>query len=233
MPIRLTLVGFLVTLSALPAVAGPKGEDGVVARLVWEPGLVGAATPGRIPFQDAPPQGTTPPTGLTKPRYARIVMAGTKGLSVVLDALPESPRLWVDSDFDRDLTDEKRVWLKKSGSNHHRTQSLLIRYGDEEEPTPLDFHFRYMPSKEPDYVQVFANVHRRGTVVLGGRLRLVALVDGRADLRFDDPEKDRIYIDLDGDGRFSATSTRSEQIVFGEPFRVGAEGWIAKTSTLR
>ena len=220
-------------LVLLGGIAPSEAEDrqATTATLVWEPGLVGTFKPGKIPFQQEPPEGTPALTGLERPRYARIVMAGTRGLTVALDALPESPRLWVDSDFDGDLSDEKRIWLKQTGSTFTRTQPVLVRYEGDDDATPLPLSFRFMPAKEPDYVQVWANVHRRGTVVLGGRLRLVALVDGHADLRFDDPKRDLLFVDLNGDGRFSAAAGVSEHVPFGEPFRAGHEGWIARTPT--
>ena len=74
---------------------------------------------------------------------------------------------------------------------------------------------------------MFARAHRRGTVILGGRLRFVALADHSFDAAFED-ERDRIYLDLNGDGRYQVTGSAPEQITAGKPFRVGDEGWVAR-----
>ena len=48
---------------------------------------------------------------------------------------------------------------------------------------------------------------------------------------FDDEKRDRIWIDLDGDGDFQWQGDAPERIVPGEPFRVGEEGWTAHVTS--
>ena len=140
--------------------------------------------------------------------------------------------LWVDHDFDRNLKNEKRVWLKPTGTTFTRSQVILVTYPGDEKRTRAELRFTYMPPNGDDYVAVYPLVHRRGTVVLGGRLRLIALTDGSSDLRFNDPKRDKLYIDLDGDGRFATTGDAPERVIQGEPFRVGEEGWIAEVTDI-
>ncbi len=223
----LPLLLLLLTLAAPRGVAAD--EDLLTAHLTWEPGGVGSLSAGRIPFKGEPPEGVVPIPDVRAGRYARIRMAGSKkGLLVALDVDKANPRLWVDHDFDGDLNDEKESELTRSGENFFRRQQVLAPYDDESEPVPLALHFSHIPAKGGDYVTVYALIHRRGTVVLGGRLRFVALADHSFDAAFDDEKRDRIYVDLDGDGRFQTTGDAPERILPGEPFRVGKEGWTAR-----
>ncbi len=218
----------LLLLLAAPAAAE---EEIVTARLSWEPGSVGTTSAGRIPFKDVPPEGVVPPDGLTNPRYARIKMAGSKGLNVVLDALPDAPRLWVDHDFDGDLKEEKQTHLQKSGTRWFRRQVVLAPYADERQPVSIPLTFSYLPERGEDFVSVYATIHRRGTVVLGGRLRLIALTDHSFDVCFDDVQRDKLWLDLDGDGVFQSTADAPERVLPGVPFRVGEEGWVARVTS--
>ncbi len=222
------LLPLLLLLLARGAAA--EGEI-VTARLAWEPGGVGGFSPGRIPFRAEPPEGVAPLVGLTNARYARIKMAGTKGLNVALDAVAGAPRLWVDHDFDGDFQDEQQSHMQKSGTGWFRRQVVLAHYADETEAVPLPLYFSHLPSNGDDYVTVYAQIHRRGTVVLGGRLRLVALTDHSFDVCFDDAKRDRIWIDLDGDGDFQWRGDAPERVRPGEPFRVGEEGWTAQVTS--
>nr|MDJ0523519.1 HEAT repeat domain-containing protein [Planctomycetota bacterium] len=206
-------------------------EEIVTARLSWEPGGVGGFSSGKVPWRAGPPEGVTPLTGVSNVRYARIKMAGSKGLALALDIVKDAPRLWVDRDFDGDLQEEKQTYLQRSGTRWFRRQVVLAPYADESQPVPIPLQFNYLPGNGEDYVTVYAPIHRRGTVVLGGRLRLIALTDHSYDVCFDDEKRDRIWVDLDGDGRFQSRGGAPERVAAGEPFRVGEEGWIARVTS--
>ncbi len=222
-------VPLLLLLLTPFALAGD--EEIVTAHLSWEPGGVGSFNAGRIPFKPDPPEGVTPLKGLTNPFYARIKMAGTKGLTLAFDAVEGAPRLWVDHDFDGDLSDEKLTHMEKAGTNWSRRQTVLARYADEKQAVPIPLYFSHIPSSSATHVQVFGRIHRRGTVVLGGRLRLLALTDHSFDVCFDDEKRDKIWIDLDGDGAFQFRGDAPERVMPGKPFRVGAEAWIARVTS--
>jgi HEAT repeat protein len=65
-------------------------------------------------------------------------------------------------------------------------------------------------------------MHRRGSVVLEGRERLVGIADGNADLRFDDP-KDTLFLDRNGDGKL----TDADALAPGRPFSLRGAGYVA------
>jgi len=230
---RLPGVHRLLSALLLLVLAAPlraAEEEIVTVRLAWEPGTIGSISAGRIPFQADPPPGIEALPGLRIPRYARIRMADSKGLLVALDADEDNVRLWVDHDVDGDLNDEREMRFEASGKNGFRRVEILAPYADEKEPVPVTLHFSHMRTKAADFVSVFARIHRRGTVVLGGRLRFVALTDHSFDAGFEDA-RDRIYLDLNGDGRYQVAGAAPEQITAGKPFRVGNEGWVARVTS--
>ena len=222
----------LLVLLLLTAPPARGGEDEIVTALLsWEPGTVGSVSSGRVPFAGAPPAGVEPLPDLRNPHYARIKMAGKGGLLLAFEPDPENPRLWVDHDFDGDLRDETQTSMTAAGVNWFRVQEVLASYPDETGPVAVPLQFMWIPSQGPDFVTVYARIHRRGTVELGGRLRFVALADHSFDAAFDDAARDRIYLDLDGDGVFQVAGDAPEQIKADTPFRVGAEGWTAHVTS--
>jgi HEAT repeat protein len=219
----------LLVLTVLAAGAS-AGEETTVARLEWEPGVFGATRPHTIPFKSAVPAGTKIPEGMSGSAvYSRIVFGGSRGLSLALEPEETPPRVWIDTDLDRDLTDEEPCVFEKVGSTWRLQETVLVPYEDEAKPVPIEVQMHRTTPGPADRVFFHARIHRKGHVELGGRLRPVALVDGSSDARFDRPSKDVLYLDLDGDGRIDRAATSVEIVRPGEPFRLGDEGWVADT----
>jgi len=219
----------LCLLVLLPTAVADEDVETIVAHLAFEPGRIESIGANKVPLKSDPPKSVAALPALQNPRYSRIVMAGTKGLLIAMDAYPDGPRLFVDHNMDGELVDEKRVWMRKEGTEYERDQTVLISYEGDAQPTPVTLHFEYRPGMAVDYLTVQPMVHRRGRAVLGGRLRLVAMCDNTSDLRFDH-SRDSLYVDLNGNGAFDTYGTDSEEIKPDTPFRVGEEGWIAKRS---
>lgn len=63
---------------------------------------------------------------------------------------------------------------------------------------------------------------RETRAVVGDRLRWIALVDGNADGRFNDPKHDYLLVDHDADGRLDDAAGAVERSALTEPVRIGA-----------
>ncbi len=235
----LALLGALTVaaLSPHPTAAEEEkaaGRGTAQCALEWEPGRVGGVRIMTLPFHPEPPEDVEPLETLRDGRYARIRWGTGQGLLLALDVAPGHERLFVDLDRDGDLTDETSTTWWGAGQAGVRTESVPVSYAGEEdgeggaagEPVPV--RFQRVAGDAPDKVRITPWVHRRGRVVLGGRLRLVALLDDRADLRFDDPERAHLFVDVDGNGRFTTGSDSHEEVGLGKPFRVRGEGWKAE-----
>lgn len=213
-----------------PPEGAPAWADAAprTVELALEPGTVEGLSAGPVPLGEVLPRGTRPLSGLSRPRYARLPMAESEGLTVALDADPKSPRLWVDTTFDLQLDDEQGAYLTPEGAGWVLEQDLLAPYRDTPYAVVIPVRFAYAPGAAAEPLTLSVRVHRTGLAVLGGRLRRVALVDRNQDARFDDPQHDRLYVDLDGDGEIEVRGGASEEVRLGEPFRVGEEGWVAR-----
>ena len=120
-----------------------------------------------------------------------------------------------------------RIKVGKGSATH--TMSVLADYDDESEPQRVPLEFVYRDQNGTHYLRVRVDGHRLGSAVMGGRLRAFGVVDGNFDARFDDEERDPIYLDLNGDGMLQAAGENApERIRIGKPFRVGAEGWVVE-----
>ncbi|MGA2257763.1 MAG: hypothetical protein ABSG53_24130, partial [Thermoguttaceae bacterium] len=69
----------------------------------------------------------------------------------------------------------------------------------------------------------------RGTLSLGKTKHAVLLIDGNADACFDTVGQDRVWIDLDGDGRFDPFT---EQFLLGKPIAKGGEVYLVRSDPL-
>ncbi len=223
----------LLALAAGPLPAKDADPDDadpnvVEARLEWEPGRLGGYAAMFIPFRTALPKGLTPLAAAADARYARIRWGDGPGLTLALDVSPGRERLWIDLDLDGDLAGETRTSWFGAGKGGTRDETVLVRYGEGDPGDPVPVRFFRSPSWAPDRVRITPWMHRRGEVVLGGRLRAVALVDDNSDLRFDDPKRDKLFLDVDGDGSFATATNSHERIGIGEAFRLGEEAWRAE-----
>ncbi|MCA9314644.1 MAG: HEAT repeat domain-containing protein [Planctomycetes bacterium] len=226
--VPLLLLLMILAGGLLPAMPGEDG-DVVTAHLALEPDLLASTGAGRIPFRKEPIDGVEMPGEASADmRISKIRMASSKGLLVAMAVDPNSPRLWVDRNMDGSLADERPLWPRPPtpGAAASVLVEILAPYEGEADPQPVGLRLTWLPQNAPEHVTCQAQVHRRGTVVLGGRLRPVAISDGSFDAAFDD-KRDQIWLDLDGDGQIQTVGTGIETIPRDEPFRVGDEGWIA------
>lgn len=214
------------------AIGGPAAPPEVVeATLEWEPSPIGPQTVMTLPLSPQAPEGVTLPTDLVEARYARIRWGSGPGLAFAVDVSPSRPRLWVDTDLNGSLLDEARSEWTRGPAAWTRSETVRVLYEGEGPPEEVPIRLEHPLAWEPDKVRIVPDGHRAGTVVLAGRVRRVALADRNADLRFDDAERDRLYLDLDGDGLLNVAETGHERIEPGQPVRVGAQGWIAEVAS--
>ncbi len=224
----MTRAGFILLVlaavawsSAAPAIAAEE----VSADLAWTVGRIGPARSMTLPLKPERPNDLIPPPGLGDPRFARIRWGEGRGLAVALDTRPGQERLYIDTDLDGALDDETpQPWFPADEAGQ-RLVAVRVAYADASDPLALKIRLARAATWTIDRVQILPQIHRRGEVELGGRLRLVALLDDNADLRFDDPERDHAYVDLDGDGTLRATASSHERVRIGEPFRIGEAAW--------
>ncbi len=223
------MVRALVVLLGMLVLAGPALAD-VDAALEWEPGRLLTAPANFLPFSakgglQKPPEGMTPPDGLGDPRLARIRWGDGWGLGLVLDLQPGRERLWVDADVDGAFDPPHAESVEWAGPGHAVTRELEVSVVYEDEETRVLVRFLRAAPWGATRVRVLPLVHRQGFVEIEGRLRLVALSDGNADLRFDDAEKDAIWVDLDGNGELDLRLEGGERVLSGKTFRLGDHGY--------
>ena len=146
------------------------------------------------------------------------------------------PRLWADTDGDRDLSDEQAYEgraVARQGEGFLRRLGRALRRSDPEEVGfgPLSLSFQGGPATEVAVqVRELSRGHpslmarpaalRAGTVKFGARSCAVALVDLTLDGRYDGYftsgwgyGSDRLAIDLDGDGQFAPGYPASREVM--------------------
>ena len=194
------------------------GEPLAVARLKWEAGLLGSAKASKVTLAANPPKGITPPTGLQQGSFGSVTVGGDKRLAFALGA----KHLWLDLNLNSNLADDRPLAAKQGLAWRHTPS---VRLGKD---LTVDLTFYRTATCKPGHIHYYPGMHRRGSVLLEGRVRLVGLSDGNADLKFDDPQTDLLYIDLDGDGRLGTNDTvpRGAFLLRGVPYaaRIGKDG---------
>jgi HEAT repeat protein len=231
-----TLVTALAACAALLAPSPDAGAKprkrrsapgSAVAELEWEAGLIAWPQGHRaVPLSKERPERLQVPPGLREPRFAQLGRGVLRGLTVVLDLTPGTERIWVDTDRDGDLAEHRAVrWTLATPWRAYESVELAL--GKAPEPVSVDLEFRFQRSEGGERLTVRSLAHRRGRVVLAGRVRQLAVVDANANLRFDDEGEDYLYLDVDGDGALREGRGSYEAFPVGTPIRLGADGWVA------
>lgn len=183
-----------------------------------------------------------------KPLYGALILGSDRGRPVFF-ALDRSegadPLLYVDSNGDGDLTNDRKVvldrheyLLKDDRSGREVTRLVYTahveapaRYGEARSTlVPVQLGVSYMVETPAALTNPYAtqllyhrDYLREGTVTLGGRSMKMALVDDRTTGRFDqlthtDPKRPNVtlLLDLNGDGRFDR---KTEAFDAAKPFQ--------------
>lgn len=209
----------LLLLSLVARAEGPS------AKLEWASGHLGTVYPRFYALGTAAPEGVKVPADLADGRFGVLELAGGVRIAVAHEAKGKARGLWVDSDLDGDLAEETPVRWSPGEFWPNTTDTVRIPVPGEDQPRSVLLLFKRERSDIHDRLGVITRVHRRGWIEIGTRLRPVALVDGNGDLRFDDVEHDRAFLDLDGDGEIQ---TSYEELRLGEPVALGREGYAAE-----
>jgi hypothetical protein len=155
-------------------------------------------------------------------RYG-VVSLGSDPARVVLwepDA-PGGPRLWFDADGDGRLTEEERHALTGEGL----TVPVAFTLGAGENAQRLVRTLVFRRSAVGDGVRYAVRGYAVGSLDLGGTSYRALLTDGNADGCLNTPGADRLWIDLDRDGRFDPVT---EQFLLGTPIRHGGRTYLVR-----
>ncbi|MHC4958439.1 MAG: VWA domain-containing protein [Planctomycetota bacterium] len=213
--------------------------DGAQAVLTWKVGTVRGRHPLRLPLDAKVPPGVVPPAipkvevpeGQDQPGpplYAQLPFGDLAKLTLAVTPL----KLVVDGNLDGDLFKETVQDWARTGGVLHRTVHLAVPFAAEPEPVEVPVLVTYRPDAKPPRIELAARAYRIGTVVLAGRERKVALVDATGDLRYDKPDEDRLFFDLDGNGKLRLSETSHEELRADLPFQLAGRGFVARTPDL-
>lgn len=220
------LIALVAVALTIGGTAAAQPEIHVSSTLEWHPTPLVDGTPRKLEFGPKPPIGLETPHTIKNALYASVAFGPAMKLVVALDTTPDEERIWVDTDLDLDLTDEARVgWEDRSP--WLRREEIVLQEGVNERRVPVRVFSRDEAASDRARFGLTISGHFRGTATLGGRERVIALVDGNSDLQIGDPEQDLLVIDVDGDGHPNAAVGSLERFPLGLPFRFGDEAWTA------
>lgn len=220
--------------------SAPAADEEVVsAVLSWEPSTRGPLFAIDVEWTEVPPEGAVVPADGRGLRYLVRPIGDSASLFFAVetapaeetgesDAEPEKPlRIWVDHDFDLDLTDgDSAEWVRRRG-RLEQNWGLSVPSEAEREGLATDAILMRVGDVGPEEAKLGLRSHRSGTIELGDRVRLVALVDRTHDLRFDH-EDDRVLLDIDGDGSLDTSEGSLEELRVGAPFRLPTGGFTPR-----
>jgi hypothetical protein len=159
------------------------------------------------------------PTG--KARYGMLAIGTEPADFPALVWLPDSGQLWVDADGDGRFADAERYTL---GPGPLEIAAVIhVRHSAQE---PQRLKRTIVLRRAPDGGLRYAvRGYVTGSLRLGGQDYSALLTDGNADGCFDSAAHDRVWIDLDRDGRFDGLT---EQFPLGKPLTVGMRTYLLK-----
>lgn len=144
---------------------------------------------------------------------------------VWLPKAKEGPTLWLDADGDgRLVASERQVMAAKE---LELSASIKVRVEPEVKQVERAFVFR-----RPTFgtgLRYAVRGYATGRLKLGSEEHSVLLVDGNADGCLDSVGKDRVWIDLNGDGRFEGLT---EQFPLGKPLTKAGLVYVIRSDPL-
>lgn len=207
------LFALLVTQSPAPAwqFRDAAAHDGR-SLLVFRPVELGAA-PVR-PFSE----GERPPPNA---KYSLLPVGTRPDVYPALVWLPDTGAVWIDGDGDGRYGPTERHQL---GAGPLEVPIVLHVEKPGENPTLLKRTLILRRASDGG-LRYAVRGYVTGTLRLSGQDYRALLSDGNADGCFDAAAHDRIWIDLDRDGRFDALA---EQFPLGKPLTIGGKMYLLK-----
>lgn len=212
----------VLTVCAAAAAGAPGAPTAAVAVLDPQTGCVGARRARPVTLEPESPPDLPPPADVREGRFGVVPLPGGFACAVALDIAPGFERVWVDRDLDGRLDDEEALtWTQADLS---ATVNATTRIPTDAGPVPVALRIHRGAFTGEDEVRVDGGRHRWGAASLGEKLVLVAAEDADGNLRYDDDD-DRVYVDLDGDGRFDSRPGSSEITAPGEFVEVAGRSY--------
>ncbi|MBN2024256.1 MAG: hypothetical protein JW809_15845 [Pirellulales bacterium] len=137
----------------------------------------------------------------------------------------DGPELWLDANGDGHLAaDERRAVPDKE---FEVPATITV----EEKPTPrrVERTLLFRRSTLGDGLRYAVRGYAQGTFLLGEAQRPALILDGNADGCLNTVGQDRVWIDLDGNGRFDPLT---EQFPLGKPIAAGGETYVVRSDPL-
>jgi hypothetical protein len=135
---------------------------------------------------------------------------------------PGGPELWLDANGDGKLSDDERHVMQ--GRKLEIPVTITIRRGPK--PQKVDRTLLFCRSAVGDGLRYTVRGFMQGQLNLGGTKYTTLLIDGNANGCFDTVGQDRVWIDLNKDGRFDALV---EQFPLGKPITLGRDVYLVRS----
>ncbi len=158
-------------------------------------------------------------------RYGRLRVGSDPDAGLALLWLPHADggaQLWLDADGDGRIRANERHTFRGRELGVWATFTLRSAKG----PQRVKRWVIFRRSALGDGLSYAVRGYARGALRLGGQEYPVLLSDGNADGAFDDPAADRLWVDLDRDGRFDPLT---EQFPLGGTVTVGGRPYVVRS----
>lgn len=189
-----------------------SGEQIVEVRLVpherIQGSLVNYHRPSSVELSQVPPVKlkAEPMYRSNQPLYAclRLGDADDNQVCVVLDEPEEgSPRLYIDRNNDRDLTNDGDGALTAEKPGYLEVFDVTIQVHYQTGTMPYTLNFYRWKERSPKTLAFHRNSAREGELVVENAKYKLALLDENADARFDDLDDVALLADLVGNGELA------------------------------
>lgn len=192
--------------------------------------LVHYYRPMRITLADKAPKDlkAEPKYRSKKPLYGSIEIGEIPGkpIAVVLDEPEgEKPRIYVDRNNDRDLTNDGPGEWSGETKELLSLNGLVLDVPYRSGTIPYTLSLYRFKERLRDLVLYYRDSGREGRVELDGKTYAIAVLDDNADGRFDDLANGALILDLNRDGKLEGDTDSAEYYPLDEPLNVHGKVW--------
>lgn len=208
-----------------PSELSPCAEPFEVS-LDWQMGRLGAYAMQTLECTEQAPDGVNLPSSVSKePHFFSIPYGKDQKLHGVVSFAYGRPKIFLDRECNDDLSDNENSGWDKANAGWRCSEDVFLKYEEQVEPVAVHLEFTCSLENPVGTLRYIADIHKTGEVLLGERMRKIALRDEASHLDWSAPNGVVLLLDANGDGALESAHGTPDHFHSGDRIQIGNQAW--------
>jgi HEAT repeat protein len=194
--------------------------------LDWQMGRLGAYAMQTLKCTEQAPEGVDLPSSVSKePHYFSIPYGKDQKLHGVVSFAYGRPKIILDRECNDDLSDNDDSGWEKNNAGWRCSEDVFLKYEEQAEPVAVHLEFTCSMENPVGTLRYIADIHKTGEILLGERMRKIALRDEASNLDWSAPNGVVLLLDANGDGTLESAHGTPDHFHSGDRIQIGSQAW--------